>query len=37
MTTLLPATETTALTAEQALQRDWATNPRLAGIERSYT
>ncbi|HVD82223.1 MAG TPA: isocitrate lyase, partial [Propionibacteriaceae bacterium] len=37
MTMLLPATETTALTAEQALQRDWATNPRWAGIERSYT
>ena len=37
MTTMLPATETTALTPEQALQRDWATNPRWAGIERSYT
>jgi isocitrate lyase len=37
MTTMLPATETTALTPEQLLQRDWATNPRWAGIERSYT
>ena len=30
-------TETTDLTPEQVLQRDWATNPRWAGIERSYT
>ena len=37
MTTMLPATQTTALTPEQVLQRDWATNPRWAGIERSYT
>ena len=37
MTTMLPATETTTLTPEQVLQRDWATNPRWAGIERSYT
>ncbi|MDN5771834.1 MAG: isocitrate lyase, partial [Microlunatus sp.] len=25
------------VTAEQRLQRDWATNPRWAGISRSYT
>src|SRR5687768_18025663 len=37
MTTTLPNTETTTLTPEQVLQRDWATNPRWAGVERSYT
>ncbi|HEY6665220.1 MAG TPA: isocitrate lyase, partial [Propionibacteriaceae bacterium] len=37
MTTMLPARETTHLTPEQLLQRDWATSTRWAGIERSYT
>ena len=40
MTTMLPTpetTETTSLTPQQLLQRDWAINPRWAGIERSYT
>ena len=37
MTTMLPARETTHLTPEQLLQRDWATSARWAGIERSYT
>ena len=32
---MLPASRPTS--AEQVLQRDWATNPRWAGIERSYT
>ncbi|GAA3640634.1 isocitrate lyase [Microlunatus ginsengisoli] len=36
MTTTLP-NPTETLTAEQLLQRDWATNPRWAGIERTYT
>ena len=27
----------TELTAEQLLQRDWATNPRWSGVERTYT
>ena len=43
MTTMLPTpettetTETTSLTSQQLLQRDWAINPRWAGMERSYT
>ena len=27
----------TEVTPEQAVQRDWATNPRWAGLSRSYT
>jgi isocitrate/methylisocitrate lyase len=30
-------TDRNALTAEQLLQRDWATNPRWSGIDRAYT
>ena len=40
MTTMLPTpetAETTSVTPEQLLQRDWAINTRWAGIERSYT
>ena len=37
MTTMLPTPESTSLTSQQLLQRDWAINPRWAGIERSYT
>ena len=31
------AIDQSELTPEQRIQRDWATNPRWAGIERSYT
>ncbi|HEY5820997.1 MAG TPA: isocitrate lyase [Propionibacteriaceae bacterium] len=37
MTTITRPHETTDLTPEHELQRDWATNPRWAGISRSYT
>ena len=37
MTTITRPHETTDLTPEEVLQRDWATNPRWAGISRSYT
>ena len=37
MTTIARPQTATELTPEQAVQRDWATNPRWANISRSYT
>ncbi len=37
MTTMARPQAATELTPEQAVQRDWATNPRWANISRSYT